>query len=68
MTMKVTNRIQDLWDTGTRQAQSEREPSDSDKPGGWTGWLERQFSERPTLTLGIGLALGVTIGWLIKRR
>ena len=66
--MKVTNRIQDLWDTGTRQAQSVRKPSDSEAQGGWSGWLERQFAARPTLTLGIGLALGVTVGWLIKRR
>jgi hypothetical protein len=66
--MKVTNRIQDVWDTGTRQAQSQRKPSDSEQAGGWTGWVERQFAQRPTLTLGLGLALGVTIGWLIKRR
>jgi hypothetical protein len=66
--MNVTNRIQDLWETGTRQAVSPSRTERGQEGGGVLGWVERQFAERPTLTLGLGLALGVTIGWLIKRR
>ncbi|HUG89713.1 MAG TPA: hypothetical protein VML55_02695 [Planctomycetaceae bacterium] len=69
--MKLTNRIKDLWSTGTRQATSltgRTQRSEDNRGGGWTNWLEKQLADHPTWTLGIGLAVGVTIGWLIKRR
>ena len=67
--MKVTNRIKDLWATGTRQATSlSRTRAEDQQQAGWTDWLGERFSGHPALTLGIGLAVGVTIGWLIKRR
>lgn len=67
--MKVTNRIKDLWATGTRQATSlAGKGSEENQQTGWVDWVAQQFAARPALTLGTGLALGVTIGWLIKRR
>jgi ElaB/YqjD/DUF883 family membrane-anchored ribosome-binding protein len=34
----------------------------------WSHGLRSQLAQHPKLTLGVGLALGVCIGWLIKRR
>jgi hypothetical protein len=65
--MKVTNRIKDLWDTGTRQATS-LSRSEEQTQNGWGDWLARQLGQHPTVTLGVGLVMGVAIGWLIKRR
>jgi hypothetical protein len=68
--MKVTNRIKNLWATGTRQATSlaGTRSSEGEQQTGWADWLGQRLADRPALTLGVGLALGVTIGWLIKRR
>ena len=44
-------------------------------PSGFWGRLEalkasatRQLAQRPAVTIAAGLALGVVIGWLLKRR
>jgi hypothetical protein len=31
-------------------------------------WAQRQIAEHPKVALGVGVALGVTLGWLSKRR
>ena len=69
--MKLTNRIKDLWDTGTRQATSLAERPRHTRDAGrteWGEWIEQRLAAHPTLTLSAGLLAGVLIGWLVKRR
>ena len=64
--------VRDQRPTSSRYAGKETHPS---VPGGFWGRLEalkasaeRQLAQRPVVTIAAGLALGVVIGWLLKRR
>ena len=56
----------------TERAATRRQPP---KPGGFWQRLEslkasveQQLAQRPVVTVATGLALGVVLGWLLKRR
>lgn len=70
----MKNRISELQEPGL----PEYDPREADRAAAWqeaqqhlASWSQgigSQLAQYPKITLGVGLALGVCIGWLIKRR
>ncbi|MBW3541180.1 MAG: hypothetical protein KY476_13005 [Planctomycetes bacterium] len=60
----MINRLATYWTAGRRP----EDESETAGPAAWLDWLETQLGRSPAATLGVGLLLGVTLGWLIKRR
>ena len=71
----MKNRISGIARAGTarhqpREVDRGRRPGKTLKrtwPSGLHGLLKSHLAQHPKLTLGVGLAMGVCIGWLIKR-
>ena len=63
----IFNRLSDY----TRPAQREERGEEGEDPGRiqhWLHWTQRCIAEHPKASIGVGVALGIALGWLIKRR
>jgi ElaB/YqjD/DUF883 family membrane-anchored ribosome-binding protein len=63
----MINRIAD-YQTSTAEEKKQREEGQDRTFQHWFHWAQRQIAEHPKASLGVGVALGVALGWLIKRR
>ncbi len=68
----MENRLAKYHDKGGQQEHASTAPSDAPDPAGPLqrafGRLESYITEYPKLSIGVGLSLGVLVGWLVKRR
>lgn len=62
----MINRLADY--TTPAAEDKRREEGDEGKFQHWFHWAQRRIAEHPKASLGVGVALGVALGWLIKRR
>ena len=72
MTMRdgPVNRLEPHWQQATAQRTTpERVPHPlADKAKSWEENLEHFMAEHPKLTVAAAAALGVVLGWMVKRK
>lgn len=65
----ITNRIEGrLYTDEFHERDHDRQRGGFSSKRLWRGDLATWVQQRPAIILGVGLAAGVLLGWLIKRR
>lgn len=63
----MINRVQEYLPSADEN-QHEQQSGVKGKIQHYLNWAQRKIADHPKAALGLGVVLGVTLGWLTKRR
>jgi ElaB/YqjD/DUF883 family membrane-anchored ribosome-binding protein len=67
----TTNRIREFTGAPAKTGDGDSEPTGQqlqEQASAWKRTIEKVISDYPLTSIGVGLSLGVFLGWLAKRR